>query len=124
MKEKRMHVLLLEAAERMEQGIEPTAEDWRLYRRIYFSCFPFIISKKKKNVYNWLNEHLLEHKISDMNEEEFFTLRQIGRGRLEMDTRSRLWRAMLYTWLIFILMQVVIVLPCVVILRVISYFIH
>lgn len=91
-----MQVLLLESTERMEQGVEPTAEDWRLYRGIYFSRFPFIISKKKEKVYDWLDEHLLEHKIPDMNEEELFTFRQIERDCMERDTRSRLWRAVLY----------------------------
>lgn len=87
---KNVNELVLEATTRMENHIEPTGEDWWLFRKIYFSRCPFIFSKKKQALCDYLyEEHLMKHTQDEMNKEEVFTYRILLNDSLEKEYRYR-----------------------------------
>lgn len=111
---KKENQLLLEAIERVDNGIEPTGEDWWLFRRIYnMSRAVLIFSKRKRMLYELLLEHLVNHNHFEMNEEEIFTLRFIIRmsngGRQVLECLKFLMLCLLVL-LIYISVQLLILL--------------
>ena len=67
--------LLKAALGRMESKIEPTGEDWYLLRMLMSKP---LFSAKKRKIRDYLWVHLCKHHISELNEEERFTLQCLG----------------------------------------------
>ena len=70
---KKIDQLIDEAFERKEKGDEPTGEDWWLFRCL--SNRKFLFSKRKRAILDYLWNHLCSHSVSEMNNEELFTVR-------------------------------------------------
>ena len=70
-----MKTLMKEAIMRMEQQTEPTGEDWYLLRILMNKP---LFSPKKREIRNYLWEHLCAHHINELNREERFTLECFG----------------------------------------------
>lgn len=60
---------------RLESGMEPTAEDWKIFRKIHRKFI--VMSKEKKALHTELYNHLMDHRRDELNVEEAYTLRCI-----------------------------------------------
>lgn len=66
------------AIEKMKTNTKPNGEEWWIFRGLHNDCFKFIWSSEKKMLYKYMSDYLFSLSISEMDEEELFTFKQIN----------------------------------------------